>query len=92
MPRSISTVRAVGVPSSSTLSEPRRPGIVPSSTTVHSSDATRVPMRSVKAETPLAIEVALEPVPDRLVEEDAGPARTEHDRHGAGRRRRPRRG
>ena len=29
----------------------------------------------------LAVEVALEPVPHRFVEEDARPARTEHDRH-----------
>jgi hypothetical protein len=35
MPFSISVVHCVGVPSSSTLSEPRRPGRVPSSTTVH---------------------------------------------------------
>src|SRR5919206_367103 len=41
MPSSISTVRFEGVPSSSTVSEPRRPGIVPSSTTVTPSAARR---------------------------------------------------
>src|SRR5690606_3247708 len=35
----------------------------------------------------LAIEVALEAVTDRLVQQDAGPAGTQHDRHFAGRRR-----
>src|SRR6185312_2612741 len=31
----------------------------------------------------LAIEIALEPVPDRLVQQHSGPARTEHDGHEA---------
>ena len=35
----------------------------------------------------LAVEVALEAVADRLVEQDAGPARAEHHVEGAGRRR-----
>src|SRR5207247_7098190 len=35
--------------------------------------------------SPLAVEVALEPVADGLMEQDAGPARTEHDGHRAGR-------
>src|SRR3989442_266157 len=34
----------------------------------------------------LAVEVALETVPDGLVQENARPARAEHDRHRAGRR------
>src|SRR5579883_3132988 len=59
----MSTVRLVGVPSSSTLSEPRRPGSVPSSTTVHSSEATRVPRRSVKAETRLRLKSPSRPWP-----------------------------
>ncbi len=88
MPFSISTVRWVGVPSSSTLSEPRRAGMVPSSTTVHSSDATRWPMRSVKARRLLAVEVAFEAMADRFVQQNARPARTEHDIHRAGRARR----
>src|SRR5690606_17325663 len=37
--------------------------------------------------TALAVEVALEPVPDRLVQQHAGPARPEHDGHAAGGRR-----
>src|SRR6516165_2511035 len=44
MPSSISTVRLVGVPSSSIDSEPRRPAMVPSSTTVTPFAATRWPM------------------------------------------------
>src|SRR5207244_3117677 len=63
MPFSISTVRPVGVPSSSMLSEPRRRGMVPSSITVHSSDATRVPIRSVKAETRLRLKSPSSPWP-----------------------------
>ena len=35
----------------------------------------------------LAVEIAFEPVADRLVQHDAGPARAEHDVHLAGRRR-----
>src|SRR5262249_20887653 len=35
----------------------------------------------------LAVEVAFEPVADRLVQQDAGPARSEDDGHLAGRRR-----
>src|SRR6266403_1364111 len=35
----------------------------------------------------LAVEVSLEPVPDRLVQQDSRPARTQHHRHGAGWRR-----
>jgi hypothetical protein len=33
----------------------------------------------------LAVEVALQPVADRLVQQDAGPARPQHHRHLAGR-------
>ena len=32
----------------------------------------------------LAVEVAFQSVPDRFVQQDAGPSRTEHDRHGPG--------
>src|ERR1700741_2876304 len=107
MPLSMRTLRRVGTPSSSTLSEPRRLAMVPSSTTVTSSEATGGARRPGEgegafldprdqprghglAEPPgeggglLAVEVALEPVPHRLVEEDARPARPQHHRHLAG--------
>jgi hypothetical protein len=48
-------VQLVGVPSSSTLSEPRREPSVPSSTTVHSGAATCSPMRPENAEVPLRL-------------------------------------
>src|SRR5256885_1781329 len=57
------TFRDVGVPSSSTLSEPRRFGIVPSSTTVTSSEATFWPMRPAKAEVPLRLKSPSRPCP-----------------------------
>src|SRR2546428_558602 len=57
------TVRPVGVPSSSTLSEPRRFGIVPSSTTVTSAEATFCPMRPAKAEVPLRLKSPSRPCP-----------------------------
>jgi hypothetical protein len=55
MPSSIGTVHWLGVPSSSILSEPRRPGSVPSSTTVQPGLATRCPMRPLNAEVPLRL-------------------------------------
>ena len=54
---------AVGWPSSSTLSEPRRLPMVPSSITVHSGLATFWPMRPLKAETPLRLKSASRPWP-----------------------------
>ncbi len=63
MPSSISTVRRVGLPSSSMLSEPRRPGSVPSSTTVTPRAATRSPMRPEKAELPLRLKSPSRPWP-----------------------------
>ncbi|MNI31504.1 hypothetical protein D3C73_853900 [compost metagenome] len=53
MPSSISTVREVGVPSSSNDREPRRPAMEPSSTTVTPGAATRLPIMPVKTEEPL---------------------------------------
>ena len=50
--------------------------------------ATRSPMRPLKAEVALAVEIAFEAVADRLVQQHAGPARAEHHTHtpaGAGR-------
>ena len=63
MPFSISTVRCVGLPSSSMLSEPRRSGIVPSSTTVTPRDATRSPMRPANALEPLRLKSPSSPCP-----------------------------
>ena len=59
----MSTVRPVGVPSSSTLSEPRRLGMVPSSTTVTSSEATFWPRRPANADTPLRLKSPSSPWP-----------------------------
>ena len=63
MPFSISTFRCVSLPSSSTLSEPRRPPMVPSSTTVQSGLATCWPIRPQNAETPLRLKSASSPCP-----------------------------
>ena len=63
MPFSIKTFCCVGVPSSSTLSDPRRLPMVPSSITVHSGLATCCPMRPLKAETPLRLKSASSPCP-----------------------------
>src|ERR1044071_5117247 len=70
MPSSIRTVRCVGVPSSSMDSEPRRPSMVPSSTTVTPGAATRSPSNPATA--------------DVFMQQEAGPARTQHHRHFAG--------
>src|SRR5713101_4967402 len=70
MPSSISTVRWVGVPSSSIDSEPRRASMVPSSTTVTPGAATRSPKSPAKA--------------DGFMQQDAGPTRSQHHRHLAG--------
>ena len=69
------------------LSEPRRRRSVPSSTTVHSSDGHALADAARERRGALAVEVALEPVADGLVQQDAGPAGAEHHGHGAGRRR-----
>ena len=87
MPSSISTVRLVGVPSSSIESEPRRTAMVPSSTTVTPLAATRWPIRPGEGGGLLAVEIAFEPVADGLVQHDARPAGAEHHVHFAGRRR-----
>ena len=57
------TVSCVGSPSSSTLSDPRRQGMVPLSTTVHFSLATRLPIRPAKAEVFLRLKSASSPWP-----------------------------
>ena len=59
----MSTFRRVGTPSSSTLSEPRRFWIVPSSTTVTSSEATDWPSRPENAEVFLRLKSPSRPWP-----------------------------
>ena len=59
MPFSIKVVHCVGTPSSSIFNEPRRPGIVPSSTIVQCGLATRWPMRPENAELFLRLKIAL---------------------------------
>src|SRR6478609_4273618 len=63
MPSSISTFLCVALPSSSTLSEPRRSGSVPSSSTVTPGAATRWPMRPVNALAPLRLKSPSRPWP-----------------------------
>ena len=63
MPSSISTLRPLVLPSSSTLSEPRRSAIVPSSSTVTPLAATRWPMRPLKALEPLRLKSPSRPWP-----------------------------
>ena len=70
----------MGVPSSSTVIEPRRSGMVPSSSTVTPLAATCWPISPAKARRALAVEVAFEPVADGLVQQDAGPARAQAPR------------
>src|SRR6184192_4254692 len=63
IPFSIRTVLCVGWPSSSTFSEPRRHGMVPLSTTVHFSLATRLPTSPAKADVCLRLKSASSPWP-----------------------------
>ena len=63
MPSSISTVRLVGVPSSSIESEPRREAMVPSSTTVTPLAATCWPIRPANAEVFLRLKSPSSPWP-----------------------------
>ena len=66
------------------VSEPRRPGSVPSSMTVTPGAATRSPMRPENALMPFAVEVALQPVADGFVQQHAVPAGAQHHVHLAG--------
>src|ERR1700758_1690752 len=63
MPSSISTVRLVGVPSSSMEREPRREAMVPSSTTVTPLAATCWPIRPANAEVFLRLKSPSSPWP-----------------------------
>ena len=84
MPFSISTFRCVGMPSSSTLSEPRRLPMVPSSITVHSRAGHLLADAAAEGGDALAVEVGFEAVADGFVQQDAGPAGAEHHGHFAG--------
>ena len=84
MPSSISTLRCVGLPSSSMLSEPRRSAM---RAVVDDGDARRgdaLADAAAEGRRALAVEVALEAVADRLVQQHAGPARAEHHGHRPG--------
>ncbi len=74
------------IASSSIESEPRRSCMVPSSTTV-TPGGDLLAHQAGEGGRLLAVEVALEPVADRLVQHHAGPAGAEHHVHLAGRRR-----
>src|SRR5215211_3749944 len=63
MPSSISTVRLVGVPSSSIDKEPRREAMVPSSTTVTPFAATCWPIRPANADVCLRLKSPSRPWP-----------------------------
>src|SRR5579875_3462379 len=87
MPSSISTVQCEGVPSSSTLSEPRRSGRVPSSTTVTPGAATRCPIRPEKAEVFLRLKSPSRPCPTAscsITPGQPGPSTTRISPAGAG--------
>src|ERR1044071_8645127 len=84
----MSTFRWVGLPSSSIVSEPRRPGRVPSSTTVTPGDATRWPRRPENAELPLRLKSPSRPWPTascRSTPGQPGPSTTVIVPAGAGR-------
>ena len=59
--------------------------MVPSSTTVHISLATRLPMQAGEGGSAFAVEVGLQAVANGFVQQDAGPAGAEHHLHLAGR-------
>src|SRR5919206_92734 len=63
MPSSMSTLRCDALPSSSTVSEPRRSGSVPSSTTVTPLAATRWPTSPAKAEVFFRLKSPSSPCP-----------------------------
>ena len=85
-PRSKSTVRCAGVPSSSTPNEPHAPTSVPSSTIVTSRSRTVSPRRFGVDARVLHERVGFEPVTAGLVDQHAAGAGREHDRELPGRR------
>src|SRR6266853_1580401 len=87
-PSSISMLRWVGLPSSSIEREPRRPGMVPSSTTVTPRAATFFPIFPAKAEEPLRLKSPSRPWPIascRRMPGQPGPSTTVMVPAGAGR-------
>ena len=88
-PFSISTLRCVGVPSSSMVSEPRRSAKVPSSTTVTPGEAIISPISLVNIEVFLRWKSPSSPWPTASCHSTPDQPEPEHDRHLAGRRRRP---
>jgi hypothetical protein len=88
MPSSIKVVHSVGVPSSSTLSEPRRPARVPSSVVHHGDARRRHALTDATGErgAALAIEITFQAMANGLVQQHARPTRPQHHRHAAGRR------
>src|SRR5712675_1897164 len=93
LPSSISTVRLVGVPSSSIDSEPRREAMVPSSTTVTPFAATCWPISPAKADVFLRLKSPSSPWPtascsmtpgqplDRTMSKVLAVAIADHHRH-----------
>ncbi len=86
-PFSISTVSCVGEPSSSTLSDPRRPRHGSVVHHRHQRAGHRPAHQARKCRRPLAVEVRLKPVAHRLMQQDSRPARPQHHFHFARRRR-----
>ena len=68
------------------VSEPRRPAIAPSSIDGDARRRDALADPAGESRGALAVEIAFKPVADRFVEQHAGPAGAEHDRHLAGRR------
>ena len=86
MPSSISTFSCVGVPSSSIAASRAGPAIEPSSTTVTPGARDALADPAGEGAGALAVEIALQAVADRLVQQHAGPAGAEQHGHLAGRR------
>ena len=87
MPSSISTVRLVGVPSSSIESEPRRCAMRAVVDHGHALRGDLLAHQAGERRGLLAVEIAFEAVTHGLVQHHARPAGAEHHVHLAGRRR-----
>ncbi len=85
MPSSISTVRLVGVPSSSIDSEPRRDADGAVIDDGHALGRDLLAHQAGEGRGLLAVEIAFEPVADGFMQHHAGPAGAEHHVHFAGR-------
>ena len=82
----MSTFCCVGAPSSSTLSDPRRLRMVPSSTTVHERAGHLLADAVAEGGNFLAVEIGFQAVTDGFMQQNAGPSGTEHDGHLTSRR------